>query len=347
MDVSIVGAWGDIGRQTAVSLVQDRVLDQGSRLQLVGRRGGESERALAGFASDLSDAYAERIPELDVAFDAEEVLGDIIIFAAGATVPTDPRQRLPRRLLAEKNLPLFRQYADVIRRHGHGEEIILVVSNPVELGVAVFSQQHPRHRVIGMGGYLDTLRFRREIATELCIRRQGVQGLVLGEHGPGMVPCFSTVSAIGFDSPEGRERIARLQSPQAVDPDVALREIQHMMMDAGPAVVFERLARFGPELRTYLKPFAAQLCGAKTTLGTSEMIVRLVKTILSGTQVSAAAQVRLEGEFLGIHGVTGVPVVLSNIGVMRVEPLPLWPAEEEGVIRAARSSGQLIEEMSR
>ena len=30
---------------------------------------------------------AERIPELDVAFDAEAVLGDIIIFAAGATVP--------------------------------------------------------------------------------------------------------------------------------------------------------------------------------------------------------------------------------------------------------------------
>ena len=26
MDVSIVGAWGDIGRQTAISLVQNRVL---------------------------------------------------------------------------------------------------------------------------------------------------------------------------------------------------------------------------------------------------------------------------------------------------------------------------------
>lgn len=39
-------------------------------------------------------------------------------------------------------------------------------------------------------------------------------------------------------------------------------------------------------------------------------------------------------------------MVLSNVGVIRVEPLPLWPTEEEDVIWAARSSGQLIEEVS-
>ena len=282
-----------------------------------------------------------------MAFDAEAVLGDIIIFAAGATVPADLRRPLSRQQLAAQNLPLFTQYAEVIRQHGHGEEIDLVVTNPVELGVSVFSQEHPRHRVIGMGGYLDTLRFRREIAAELCIRRQGVQGLVLGEHGPAMVPCFSTVSAFGFDSPEGRQRIARLARPTESEPEAALREIQSVMLQEGPAAVFERVARFGPQLRTFLKPFAAHLCGAKTTVGTSEMIVRLVETILSGTQVLAAAQVRLEGEFLGIHGITGVPVVLSHCGVIRVETLPLWQVEEESVIRAARATGHLIDEVSR
>jgi hypothetical protein len=79
VDISIIGAWGAVGRQTPISLVQSRVLDPGSRLQLVGRRGGEAERALVGFASDLQDAYAERRFEIDIAFDAEEVLGDIII----------------------------------------------------------------------------------------------------------------------------------------------------------------------------------------------------------------------------------------------------------------------------
>jgi malate/lactate dehydrogenase len=118
------------------------------------------------------------------------------------------------------------------------------------------------------------------------------------------------------------------------------------MIDAGPTAVFERIATYGPELRTYLKPFAAQLCGAKTTLGTSEMIVRLVDTILSGNQVLAAAQICLEGEFLGIHGVTGVPVVLSNSGVLRVEPLELWPEEARGVIAAAEASRTMIAEVA-
>jgi malate dehydrogenase len=344
MDISIIGAWGAIGRQTAISLVQSRVLDTGSRIQLVGRRGSQSEQALVGFASDLQDAYAEIIPELDVALDAEDVLGDIIILAAGATVPTDPHRKLPRQLLAEQNLPIFEQYADVIRRRGHGEEIVLIVSNPVELGVAVFSRVLPRQRVIGMGGYLDTMRFRREIATELGIRRQNVQGLVLGEHGSHMVPCWSTVSAFGFDSSEGKKRISELRRNTPLDIDGALAEIQTLTLEKGTSAVFERLTTYGAEVRTYLKPFASQLCGAKTTLGTSEMIVRFVETILSGNQVLAAAQVQLEGEYLGIHGVTGVPVVLSNVGVLRVEPLQLWPEESKAVTLAAEASSNLIRE---
>lgn len=325
--------------------MQSRGLDPGSRLQLVGRRGGEAERALVGFASDLQDAYAERKFEIDVAFDAEEVLGDIIILTAGATVPTNPRDRLPRRLLAEQNLPIFQEYANVIAKRGHGEEIVLVVSNPVELGVAVFSRVLPRTRVIGMGGYLDTMRFRREIAHDLGIRRQNVQGLVLGEHGAHLVPCWSTVSAFGFDSQEGQARVAKLRPTVRPNYDGALAEIQHLAQTSTTSAVFERLATYSAELRTYLKPFASQICGAKTTLGTSEMIVRLVETIVSGNQILAAAQIRLDGEFLGIRGVTGAPVVIGNAGVLRVENLPLWPNEADAVASAARATEALIREL--
>jgi malate dehydrogenase len=345
VDISIIGAWGAVGRQTAISLVQSRVLDPGSRLQLVGRRGGEAERALGGFASDLQDAFAERKFEIDIALDAEEVLGDIIILTAGATVPTNPRNKLPRRLLAQQNLPLFKEYADVIARRGHGEEIVLVVSNPVELGVAVLSRVLPRSRVIGMGGYLDTMRFRREIAHDLGIRRQNVQGIVLGEHGAHLVPCWSTVSAFGFDSQDGQARIAKLRPTVRPDFDAALAEIQHLAQTGTTAAVFERLATYSADLRTYLKPFASQICGAKTTLGTSEMIVRLVETIASGNQILAAAQIQLEGEFLGIRGVTGAPVVLGNAGVLRVENLPLWPDEVAAVTEAARASEALVAEV--
>lgn len=344
MDVSIIGACGSIGRQAAVSLIESRVLQPSIRLQLVGRRGGNSERALPGFAADLQDAYAEIIPEIDVVADPEDVLGDIIIIAAGATVPCDPHKELPRSLLAKANRSLFETYAQVISKYGHGEEIILVVSNPVELGVAIFARHHPRHRVIGMGGYLDTLRFRYEIASELGIRRQNVQGLVLGEHGPAMVPCWSTVSAFGFDSKDGRERLKSLRRTGDPAPADALHEIKNLMIDRGAEAAFARLSRYGADLRTYVKPFAAQICGAKTTLGTAEMIVRLVETIMSGNQTLAAAQVVLDGEFLGIRGITGVPVVLSNRGIERVEPLQLWSEEAEAVVAAAAATEAAIEE---
>ncbi len=67
----------------------------------------------------------------------------------------------------------------------------------------------------------------------------------------------------------------------------------------------------------------------------AEIITRLVETIVMGNQVLAAAQVALQGEFLGIEGVTGVPVVLSNAGIVRIEPLTLWPEEAEEVLAAA------------
>jgi len=347
MDVSIVGACGSIGRQAAVSLIESRVLQPSIRLQLVECRGGPSERALLGFAADLQDAYAETIPEIDAVLDPEDLLGDIIIIAAGATVPCDPHKDLPRRLLAEANRPLFQTYAKVISEYGHGEEIVLVVSNPVELGVAIFARHHPRSRVIGMGGYLDTLRFRCEIANELGIRRQNVQGLVLGEHGAAMVPCWSTVSAFGFDSKDGRDRLKSLRRSGDPSPTDALDEIRHIMIDRGAEAAFARLNQYGADLRTYVKPFAAQISGAKTPLGTAEMIVRLVETIMSGNQTLAAAQIALEGEFLGIHGVTGVPVVLSNRGVERVEPLQLWSEEADAVVAAAAAAQVAIGEFIR
>ena len=77
--------------------------------------------------------------------------------------------------------------------------------------------------------------------------------------------------------------------------------------------------------------------------GTAEMITRLLETILAGNQTLAAAQVKLEGEFLGIHGVTGVPVVLSNRGFARVEPIQLWAEEAQAVQAAAEKVGNDLE----
>ncbi len=333
MDISIIGAAGTIGRSIAVGLIQNRILPPTARLQLVERDDPSSEWHLRGLAADLSDAFAERLPELDLAYSPRDVLGDIIIVAAGATVPQDLTRIPDRNGLAQTNLPLFEDYAKNLEEHGHGEELVLVVSNPVELGVKVFCRHLARERVIGMGAYLDTLRFRHEIAGELGVRRQAVEGLALGEHGFGIVPCWSTVSAWGFDSPEGQRRIESLRRP-APDRMEVLSEILQLMREQPPAAAYDRLERLPADLRAILRPLVTHLSGARTPLGAAEMLVRLIQALVNGNQALAAAQVGIEGEYLGIHGVTGVPVVLSIRGIERFEPIQLW-AEEALAVKAA------------
>jgi malate dehydrogenase len=341
MDISIVGAGGTIGRAIAVGIVQNRVLPATARLQLVERPDPGCEWHLRGFAADLSDAFAERLPELDLAFSPRDVLGDIVIMAGGATLPQDLEHLPDRGDLARVNLPVFEEYARNLEEHGHGEELILVVSNPVELGVKVFCRHLARERVIGMGAYLDTLRFRHEIAGELGVRRQAVEGLVLGEHGFGIVPCWSTVSAWGFDSPEGKRRIESLRRP-APDRKEVLADLLRLMREQPPGAAYARLERLPADLRAILRPLVTHMSGARTPLGAAEMIIRLIQALVNGNQALAAAQVGVEGEFLGIRGVTGVPVVLSIRGVERFEPIQLWAEEALAVKAAAERSGEMF-----
>ena len=147
MDISIIGASGTIGRQIAISLVQEHVIPSSARLQLVGRHGGLSERILPALASDLADAYAEIMPKIDVVFEPTELKADIIIVAAGKTISPIPAHLLdhcPDRLeLAKINFPILNTYANALESVASGEEIVLIVTNPVELGVEIFSQHHP------------------------------------------------------------------------------------------------------------------------------------------------------------------------------------------------------------
>lgn len=334
MDVAIVGAAGTIGREIAAALVRTRTLGASGRLQLVGRRGGASERLLPGIAADLADAFAEDLPELDLANGSGEILADVVVIAAGATVSAAPGAPRDRAALAAANVPLVEECARAIAANGHGEELVLVVTNPVEACVAACCRWLDRRRVIGMGGFLDTLRFRQEIASELGVRRQRVQGLALGEHGPGLVPCWSTVSVYGFDSADGRARLASLRRPDDPTPGAALAEIAALVEREGPVAAYRRAQAFGAGLRALVKPLVTQLSGARTPTGTAEMIVRLLATILGGGQFPAAAQVALDGEFLGLRAVVGAPVLISLHGVERIDALTLTD-EEAAAVRAA------------
>src|SRR5438067_3595469 len=93
MDISVIGASGDVGTETVTQLLAGRVLTPSERLQLVGRVEGKRLSKLFGLQSDLSDGYAEVTPELEVVLTAEKIRGDIVMLPAGATVTALQKRR--------------------------------------------------------------------------------------------------------------------------------------------------------------------------------------------------------------------------------------------------------------
>lgn len=349
MDVAIIGAGGEVGRQLAVHLVAEQVVPSSQRLQLVGHPGGRSGQSLYGLRADLLDAYAETSPEIDVAMSPEEVTADIIVMAAGSTVPTDPGKALDRARLGRTNRPLFETYARAIAEHGHGDEIVLVVSNPVELGVEVFSRHLERERVIGIGAYQDSLRFRREIAADLGVRRQRVHAFVMGEHGEHMYPMWSTVQVYGMDDDELRTVVHRLSQGRnyddfRVDLAAARQELVRLLSDGKTAEAFNLVSRLPPDLRTVLVPFLTYMSGAKTPIATANVVGDLVHTIMEGREVLVAGQVSLRGECLDMHTVMGMPIIVGQQGWTQIVKPQMSERDADYLRQVAREISKRLEE---
>lgn len=351
MDVAILGASGDCGRAIAGQLIASRLLGPTERLQLVGRREGNSARVLHGLVSDLTDAYAEHAPVLDVALAPDEIVADLWVVAAGVSVPArSPGGSGPSRAdLAAGNAPVLREYAEALARHGQGTEVVVVVSNPVELGVAYFARAAGRRRVIGIGAYSDTLRFRREIAADLGMKRHRISGFMLGEHGDAQAPIWSSVRVHGMSAEELGGTIERLR--RGVDAHTfapLCREERRQMidlLDAGRvADAFARVDTLPPDARVILKPYITHLSGSKTVLATANVTVDLISTLLDGREALVAGQMMLEGEFHGLSGPLGVPVIVGSEGIASVVEIPLSDDETGQIETISREVNARVEE---
>jgi len=349
MDVAVIGATGDCGRQIAARISTERLLLPTNRLQLVGRNSAKSAGRLYGLATDLKDANAEFAPQIDVATSPEDVVADIIVFVAGVQPDgsSGPRTTL-RDELARANLAAFQEYARAISKTSYGHEIVLIVTNPVELGVEVFAREMGRHRVIGIGAYSDSMRFRREIAKDIGVRRQLVRGFVLGEHGDGILPAWSTVSVHGWERDELENRLPLMCGGRAGESFEtrlnAERDTMMALLNSGDVTAaFEHVSMLEPDLRVALKPYATLLSGARTSFATAAVVVDLVRTLLDGREVVVAGQARLEGEFLGLHGALGVPLSVGGAGGLRVLEVPLCVNETQHLIRSSQRVNAKIE----
>jgi malate dehydrogenase len=338
-----------VGREIAHLILAERLLRCDQRLLLVGNPHGPSASSSFGFAADLLDAYAESSPVIDVTLSADEVRGDLIIMAAGGTIPADKGVgRVSRDFLGEQNAPVFERYASALAENGHGNEIVICVSNPNELAVAVFAKHLGRKRVIGMGAFLDSMRFRREIALDLGVQRQTVHGFIAGEHGLNLVPLWSGIHVYGLREDALNKKLDQIRKGFTTerfprDVSVAVSRLAPLIEKGRIRDAYELVDGYPPDFRVALKPFVTHYSGSKTVTGTARATVELIRMITLGSDALISGQIGLEGEFHGIRGTIGVPFVIGNQGVDRVIELELSPEEKNLLIRCAESVRQKLD----
>jgi malate dehydrogenase len=209
---------------------------------------------------------------------------DVVIITAG--MPRKPG--MSRDELVGINAKIVKDVCAGIKQNAPNS-VVIVVCNPMDV-MAVYAKQQlgfPRERVIGMGGALDSARFRTFIAEELNVSVKDVTGMVLGNHGDAMMPVVRTASV-------GATPIMDL-----------------IPMDRINAIV-ARTKSAGAEIGGHLKTGSAFYAPARGAVEMAEAILKDQKRVLP-------VAVELNGEF----GVTdklmvGVPCVLGGAGMEKI-----------------------------
>lgn len=225
---------------------------------------------------------------------------DLVVVTAGLA----RKPGMSRDDLLLKNAAIIRGVCEQVARVAPGA-ILIMVTNPMDMMTALAFEAtgFPFERVMGMGGVLDSARFRCFIAEELEVSVEDVSAFVLGGHGDLMVPLPRYATVAGIPIPE-------LLSEETIDRLV------------------DRTRNGGAEIVGYLKQGSAYYAPSASIAQMVEAIVRDKKRILP-------CAVRLAGQY-GIHDLfVGVPVKLGARGVEAIIEIDLTDEERAALLRSA------------
>lgn len=303
--VSVIGA-GNVGASLAQMLVQSGIVD----VVLFDIADGIPQ----GKALDLSEACplwnssSSIIGTHDYSHTADS---DVIVITAG--FPRKPG--MSRDDLLHANAKVVSDVAENTSKMSPNA-VIIVVTNPMDImsQVSLKVSGFGPERVVGMGGILDSARFRTFVAWEMSVSPQDVEALVLGGHGDLMVPMprFTTVKGVSMTELATKERI-----------------------DA----IVERTRHGGAEIVAMLKTGSAYYAPAAATY-------QMVKSIVLDEKRMLPCAAYLNGEY-GVTGYyTGVPVILGEGGVEKIVELKLNRQEEHDFEKSIAAVKSLVEKLN-
>jgi malate dehydrogenase len=302
--VSVVGA-GNVGASLAQLIVHSGLAD----VVLFDIVGGVPQ----GKALDLSEAcplWGSSVKVTGTNDFKDTADSDVVVITAG--FPRKPG--MSRDDLLAANAKVVSDVAKNTCSHSR-DAIYIVVTNPMDVMAQVtlkITGLEP-NRVIGMGGILDSARFRTFVAWQLGVAPEDVEALVMGGHGDQMVPLprYTTVKGVSITHLLDSETIHRL---------------------------IERTKNGGAEIVGLIKTGSAFYAPAASTY-------QMVKSVLLDEKRLLPCSAYLNGEY-GLKGYyAGVPVVLGQRGIEKVVELPLTEDERRDLERSFQAVKALVDKL--
>lgn len=183
--------------------------------------------------------------------------------------------------------------------------IIIVVSNPMDTMTYLVHKTTdlPKHRIIGMGGALDSARFKYRLAEALDAPISDIDGMVIGGHSDkGMVPLTShaTRNSINVSEFISEERLNQVKEDTKV----------------GGATL-------------------TKLLGTSAWYAPGAAVSGLVQAIACDQKKMFPCSTLLDGEYGLSDLCIGVPVILGRNGIESIVDVPLSDAEKAHLAESA------------
>ncbi len=225
---------------------------------------------------------------------------DIVVITSG--IPRKPG--MTREELIGINAGIVKNVSSSLIEYSPST-IMIVVSNPMDTMTYLVHKTTTlsKNKIIGMGGALDSARFKYRLAEALGAPISDVDGLVIGGHSDkGMVPLIRTAT----------------RNSVAVTKFISRERLEQVMEDT----------KVGGATLT-------KLLGTSAWYAPGAAVSGMVQSIACDQKKMFPCSTFLEGEY-GLNDICiGVPVILGKNGIEKIVEIDLTDSEKEHINRSA------------
>ena len=298
MKVTVVGA-GNVGASCAEYIAIKRIASEVVLLDI--KEGFAEGKALDLTQTATTLGFNTRITGITNDYSATAG-SDVVVITSG--IPRKPG--MTREELIGINAGIVQSVAENVLANSP-EAIIVVVSNPMDTMtyLALKATGLPKNRIIGMGGALDSSRFKTYLSKALDKPANDIQGMVIGGHGDTtMIPLTRFASYNGTP-------VSQHLSPAQME-DVAAATM------VGGATL-------------------TKLLGTSAWYAPGASVAYLVDSIINDQKRMIPCSVFLEGEYGHSDLCIGVPCIIGKDGVESIVDVKLNEAEQAKFDQSAQA----------